>query len=58
MIIWTNFDSFAMTYLMQVARINNFPIEVCLILCKHERAWNEFSGRSFRKKISIMFCLL
>ena len=49
MLIWTNFDRFAITYLIEVAWFKNlvFLKKLCLIICKHKRTWNEFSGLSF-----------
>ena len=40
MLIWTNCDSFANTYLMYVACFKkfNFQEKLCFILCK-DRAW-------------------
>ena len=44
MLTWTNFDSFAITYLMQVDCFKNFIFQqkLYLILCKYKRASNQF----------------
>ena len=41
-LICTNFDSFANTYLIKVSCFKNFIVyqKLRLILCEHKRAWN------------------
>ena len=42
MMIWTNADTFAFTYLIQVPHFKNliFQERLWFILWKHKRAWN------------------
>ena len=50
--VWTNFDSFAITYLISVACFKNFIFQekLCLILSKHKRP-----GTSFQASVSVEF---
>ena len=58
--IQTNFDSFAITYLIQVDCFKNFIFQqrLWLILCKHKRAQNCFLGLNFCKIFLMQLFLL
>ena len=57
---WTDFERFAITYLIEIACFKNFIFQwkLCLILCKHKRAWNCFQATVFVELFDEIFCFL